>query len=376
VARWSVPLTDVVISDDDIEAVTDVYRSGWLSMGPETAAFEQEFAAYTGSRHAVAVSSCTAALHLVCTASGLGAGDEVIVPSLTFVATVNAVAYTGARPVFADVAGPERPWLSAEACELAIGPRTKAIVAMDYGGHAGDLEALRSLTDRHGLILIEDAAHAAGSRLHGRHLGTFGDAGAFSFFSNKNLGIGEGGMLVTDDDALAARARLLRSHGMTTLSWDRFRGHASTYDVVALGFNYRLDEPRAALARRRLGRLDDENRRRALVAAGYLEALADLPLAAPLTPREGLTPSHHLFTIVLEPGADRDAFRAHLARRGIETSVHYPPAHRFSIYSDGAPARLPETDGYASRSVTLPMFAHLQGRQLDEVASAVREALD
>jgi dTDP-4-amino-4,6-dideoxygalactose transaminase len=370
-----VPLTDVVVTDDDIAAVADVYRSGWLSMGPETAAFEQEFAAYTASSHAVAVSSCTAALHLLCAAAGLGAGDEVIVPSLTFVATVNAVAYTGARPVFADIAGPERPWLSAEACERVIGPRTKAIVAMDYGGHAGDLEALRSLTDRHELILIEDAAHAAGSRLHGRHLGTFGHAGAFSFFSNKNLGIGEGGMLVTDDDALAARARLLRSHGMTTLSWDRFRGHASTYDVVALGFNYRLDEPRAALARRRLARLDDENGRRARVAAAYHEALADLPLTAPLAPREGLTPSHHLFTIVLEPGADRDAFRAHLAGRGIETSVHYPPAHRFSIYADGGPTALPETDAYAGRCVTLPMFAHLDERQLDEVASAVREAV-
>src|SRR4051795_12971068 len=170
---WTVPLADVVVPEDDIAAVADVYRSGWLSMGPETEAFEREFAAYTGAGHALAVTNGTAALHLVCVAAGLGPGDEVVVPSMTFVATVNAIAYTGATPVFADVVSLTEPWLSAAAAERAITPRTRAVMSMTYGGHSGETEALRALCAARGLTLIEDTAHAAGSRLHGRHLGTF-----------------------------------------------------------------------------------------------------------------------------------------------------------------------------------------------------------
>jgi hypothetical protein len=224
---WHVPLADVIIEDDDLAAVTATYRSGWLSMGPRTEEFEAAFAAYTGAAHALAVANGTAALHLICQAAGLGAGDEVIVPSLTFVATVNAVAYTGATPVFADIVSLTEPWLSAAAAEAAITSRTRAIMNMTYGGHCGETEALAALCAERGLILLEDTAHAAGSRLRGRSLGTFGRAGAFSLFSNKNLAVGEGGVVVTDDDELAAQVRLLRSHGMTTLTWDRHRGHAS-----------------------------------------------------------------------------------------------------------------------------------------------------
>jgi len=190
VPEWQVPLADVVVTEADIEAVAETYRSGWLSIGPRTEEFEGAFARYTGSRHTIAVSSGTAALHLICLATGLGPGDEVIVPSMTFVATANAIAYTGATPVFADIASVTEPWLSARACEPVIGPRAKAIMTTDYGGHCGELEALRQLADDNGLLLMEDAAHAAGARLHGRHLGTFGAAGAFSFFSNKNLAVG------------------------------------------------------------------------------------------------------------------------------------------------------------------------------------------
>ena len=181
------------------------------------------------------MTNCTAALHLMAMAAGLGAGDEVIVPSLTFVATANAIAYTGATPVFADVVGLTEPWLDPASVRARITPRTKAIVSMAYGGHPGETEALAALADEHGLLLLEDAAHALGTRLGGRHLGTFGWAGAYSFFSNKNLSVGEGGMVVCSDPDVAARLRLLRSHGMTTLSWDRHRGHAAGYDVVAHG---------------------------------------------------------------------------------------------------------------------------------------------
>jgi dTDP-4-amino-4,6-dideoxygalactose transaminase len=372
---WKVPLADVRIAEDEIQAVADVYRSGWLSMGPRTEELEAELATYTGARHAIAVTNGTAALHLIAIAAGLGPGDEVVVPSLTFVATVNAIAYTGATPVFADVAGIDAPWLSAAAAEAAIGPRTKAVMTMTYGGRAGGLDALRSLCRSRGLVLLEDAAHAIGSRLGDEHLGTFGAAGAFSFFSNKNLAIGEGGAIVTDDDGLAERIRLLRSHGMTTLTWDRHRGHASGYDVVALGFNYRIDEPRAALASARLARMDADTAQRDGHVSSYRELLAGVDGITLLRdPEPGERPAHHIFPVVLDDGLDRDAFRRVLAERGVQTSVHYPPVHRFSIYGDGAPS-LPATEAYSARTVTLPLFGHMTPDQVLLVADGVRDAL-
>ena len=370
-ATWTVPLADVVVPESDIAAVADVYRSGWLSMGPETAELEAEFERYTGAAHALAVTNGTAGLHLICMAAGLGPGDEVIVPSMTFVATVNAIAYTGATPVFADMAGELEPWLARDAAAAAITPATAAIMTMSYGGHPGAVEALAELARSRGLLLLEDAAHGLGTRVGERHVGTFGAAGAYSFFSNKNLAVGEGGMVVTDDDELAARMRLLRSHGMTSLTWDRHRGHASTYDVVALGYNYRIDEPRAALARRRLARLDSENGRRAEIDSHYRAALAGaagITAAIPRTP--GLSSAHHLFVIVLEEGVDRTAFRERLTEERIQTSLHYPPVHRFSIYADGAP-ELPLTDGFGARAVTLPMFATMTDIQQEQVVAAV-----
>jgi dTDP-4-amino-4,6-dideoxygalactose transaminase len=366
---WEVPLADVVVPEDDISVVADVYRSGWLSMGPQTAGFEHALAEYTGARHALAVANGTAALHLMCLAAGLGPGDEVVVPSLTFVASVNAIAYTGAAPVFADIDALERPWPPASAIEAAITPRTKAIMAVAYGGNPGEIEALRALADARGLLLLEDAAPAIGVRHAGRHLGTFGAAGAFSFFSNKNLAVGEGGAIVTDDDALADRMRLLRSHGMTTLTWDRHRGHAAGYDVVALGFNYRIDEPRAALLTARLKRLDVENGQRQELDGRYRERLAPVDGVVPTA-----APAHHIFTVVLDAGLDRDSVRRVLAEHGVQTSLHYPPVHRFSIYADGA-RELPLTDAYSARAVTLPLFAGMTETQQDLVVDALTAAL-
>lgn len=370
----TVPLADVVVTEEDIEAVAEVYRSGWLSLGPRTKEFEQRFAEYIGVEYAVAVCNGTAALHLACVAAGLGPGDEVIVPSLTFVATVNAVAYTGAQPVFADIASPLEPWLSAGSVETVTGERTKAVMTMSYGGHPGETDRLAELCARRDLLLLEDAAHGLGARLDGRHLGTFGQAGAFSFFSNKNLSVGEGGAVATSDPELASRVRLLRSHGMTALSWDRHRGHASEYDVVDLGFNYRIDEPRSALAAKRLERLESENARRAELDARYRDRMAALGVECPMAPRQGSRGAHHLFCILLPPGVDRTVFRQALAERGVQTSMHYPPAHRFSIYADGAP-NLPLTDTYAERTVTLPLFAHMTDEQQDQVSEAVAAAL-
>jgi dTDP-4-amino-4,6-dideoxygalactose transaminase len=371
---WRVPLADVEIGEDEIAAVSETYRSGWLSMGPRTEELERRFAEYVGASHAIAVTNCTAGLHLICLGAGLGPGDEVVVPSLTFVATAAAIRYVGATPVFADIEGIERPWLSAEAASAAIGPRTKAIMNMTYGGHPGDSAPLAALAADHGLILLEDAAHGLGGRLDGRHLGTFGRAGAFSFFSNKNLPVGEGGMVVTDDEDLAARLRLFRSHGMTSLTWDRHRGHASGYDVVELGFNYRIDEPRATLALARLGRLDADNERRGRAVDAYRARIGQLEgVLATLPPVRGAVPAHHLFSVVLPEGTDRDRVREVLAEEGVQSSLHYPPVHLLSAYR--ADAAVPLTEDYARRALTLPLFPTITEEQIGLVVAGLATAL-
>jgi dTDP-4-amino-4,6-dideoxygalactose transaminase len=375
VSDWQVPLSAVRLTDADIEAAVDVYRSGWLSMGPRTQELEGAFSEYAGSGHCLAVSSCTAGLHLAMSGVGLGHGDEAIVPSITFVASANAIAYTGARPVFAEIAAVDRPWLSAETAERAITPDTKAIVGVSYAGHPGDIEGLKELAEDRGLALIEDAAHGSGSWLGDRHLGTFGVAGAISFSAGKNLGIGEGGVLLTDDDELAERARLMRWHGVTRSIWERHQANTESYDVSGLGFNYRIDDARAALARSRLSRLDDDNSRRAAIESVYRDELGDLAGVSMLaTPPEGARVSHSMFAVVVDEGVDRDAFRDSLAQSGIQTSVHFAPVHRFELYA-GSGADLPVADAFAARAVSLPMFPEMEEGQQAQVIEAVKQAL-
>ncbi len=375
VSDWQVPLSAVRLTDDDIEAANEVYRSGWLSMGPRTEELERAFAEYTGSGRVLAVSSCTAALHLALSGLGLGPGDEAIVPSITFVASANAVAYTGARPVFAEIAGIDQPWLSAEAAERAITPKTKVIVGVSYGGHPGEIAELRQLADDRDLALIEDAAHGSGSWLGDRHLGTFGRAGAISFSAGKNLGVGEGGVLLTDDEELAERARLARWHGVTRSNWERHRTGTESYEVAGLGFNYRIDDARAALARSRLRRLDEDNRRRAVLASVYRRELGDLEgLSLLAAPPDSARISNSMFAVVVDDEVDRDAFRDSLAQAGIQTSVHFSPVHRFELYAS-SDAELPLTDAFASRAVSLPMFAEMEEGQQAQVIEAVRAAL-
>jgi dTDP-4-amino-4,6-dideoxygalactose transaminase len=354
----------------------DAYRSGWLCMGPRTAELERSMCAYTGGGHAIAVSSCSAALHIACLAADLGPGDTAIVPSLAFAATVNAIAVTGATPRFAEIAAVERPWLSAEAAEAAIEPSTKAIVAMSYGGHPGEVAELAELAERHGLALIEDAAHASGSWQDGRHVGTFGLVGALSFSASKNLGIGEGGMLLTDDDEVARRARALRWHGISASTWERRSAAAPEYTVEAVGLNYRIDDPRAALVNARLRRLDEDNRRRAEIVAAYRAAFADVEGLTPVAaPPPGERASHCVFAIVLDEGVDRVAFRAHLSGRGVETSIHFPPLHNSPAYGEPA-TPLPLTEAFAERAVSLPIFPNMEEWQRGLVIEATLEATE
>jgi dTDP-4-amino-4,6-dideoxygalactose transaminase len=376
---WRVPLSDVAVDDEMVAAVEKTLTSGWWSMGPTVEAFEEAFAAFCGSAHALAVSSGTAALHVALLGCGCGPGDEVILPSLNFVAAANSVLHVGATPVFCDIRGAHDLNLDPADVEAAVTPRTRAILALHYGGFPCDLDALAAVAERHGLDIIEDAAHAPGASTSGRMCGSIGRVGCFSFFSNKNLPIGEGGVVVTDDEQLAERMRLLRSHGMTTLTWDRHRGHAHTYDVVAAGFNYRLDEVRAAIALVQLERLPAGNEARAVAAARYRELLADIDeLVLPFSDgHETSASAHHLAVVVLPATSRRAEVQEHLRARGIQTSVHYPPIHRFSAYADGVGARrpLPVTEDVADRVLTLPLYPHLRDDQLTAVAAALHDAV-
>ena len=372
--RWKVPLSDIDFGSHEQDALKQVLDSGWLSMGQVTQRFEHAFAEMIGVRHAIAVTNGTAALHLTNLALGLGIGDEVILPSLTFVATANAIRYTGAAPVFADVVGSGDLGISPAAIEYAITDRTRAITVMHYGGYLCDMPAVLDIAQRYELEVIEDAAHAPGASLNGRYAGAWGAVACFSFFSNKNLVTGEGGMVTTDNDHLAARIRRLRSHGMTTTTWDRHAGHASTYDVVAMGYNYRIDEMRSALGLVQLEKLEANNTRRRRISARYRKHLSRMDaLHLPYVEHTGISAAH-LFPILLRPGVDRSMFMDSMKAQGVQTSIHYPPTHHFTEYRERGFA-LPITQEVASREVSLPLYPGMTAEQVRFVIDAVEEAL-
>jgi dTDP-4-amino-4,6-dideoxygalactose transaminase len=375
---FEIPLSDVRVAEDEIAAAAEALRSGWLTMGPRTAEFEAAFAERHGTRHAIAVANGTAALHLAYLAAGVGPGDEVIVPSYTFVATAAAAVACGATPVFADVLGAHDPSLDPDDVRARITSRTKAVAVVHFAGYAAPVDRLTALCDERGLALIEDAAHAPRATLHGRHLGTFGRAGCFSLFSNKVLSVGEGGVLVTDDDAVAARVRLLRSHAMTTGTFDRHLGRALSYDVVDVGFNYRLDEPRAALALARLGKLDADIEARRALTRRYRELLGAVDgVSVPYADAAIDESSCYVMPVMLDDARRRDAVcTAMRERHGVQTSILYPPAHRFTAYVERlGDVELPRTEDASAREVTIPLYGHLTAGQQERVVAALADAL-
>jgi dTDP-4-amino-4,6-dideoxygalactose transaminase len=374
---WRVPLSDVAVDEELVAAVTETVSTGWWSMGPRVAELEQEFAEVAGTKHALAVANGTAALHIALLAADVGPGDEVVLPSLNFVAAANVIAHAGARAIFCDVNGAEDLNLDPDDLAAAIGPQTKALIALHYGGHPCDMDAVHEIAERRSVTVIEDAAHAPGASLGGRPCGSMSRIACFSFFSNKNLPVGEGGMVVTDDDELAERLRLLRSHGMTTLTWDRHRGHAHSYDVVLKGFNYRLDELRAAMALVQLRRLREGNEARAAHVAHYRERLDGVEgIVMPFgDTRPDAVSSHHLAVVVLPEGVQRDAVRTALAEARIQTSVHYPPIHEFTTYAEDSKRELPRTEDLALRILTLPLYPHMDDEQVDLVADTLLESV-
>jgi dTDP-4-amino-4,6-dideoxygalactose transaminase len=370
-APWRIALADVVLGERERTAVDEVLRGRWLSMGPVTERFEDEFASYLGGGEAVAVANGTAALHLAAAALGIDRGDEVVVPTLTFVATAAAMLHTGATVRFADSTSLDDFAIDPHEIERLLTPRTKAVVVVHYGGFPVDIEAVEAIAARHGLAVIEDAAHALGSSLGGEACGLLGDAGCFSFFPNKNMTTGEGGMVVFRDAEASERARRLRSHGMTTLTWDRHRGHAAGYDVVDLGFNYRLDELRAALGIVQISRLDELTAARTRLAERYRERLGSSSFIVPTLGGRG-TSAHHLLAAVAPDADERDRARARLADRRIQTSVHYPPVHTLSYYRDGAES-LPVAEEIGSRVLTLPLHPLLDDADVDAVIAGLDE---
>lgn len=368
----TLPLAAPSFDEREVEAAAEVVRSGWLTMGPRVADFESDFSDLVGTEYAVMVSSCTAALHLAFAALDLGPGDEVIVPSLTFVATANAVAYTGATPRFADIVSLDRPQIDPEHVRALISPRTSAICTVHFAGYMSDVEVLRDISDRHGLALVEDAAHAPGAETaSGASSGSVGDIGCFSFFSNKNLVAGEGGVLTTDDERIASRVRRLRAHGMTATSWDRERGRATGYDVVERGFNYRPSEIEAAIAHVQLEKLPVMTARRRELVSLYRDAISRSGSGRIPFVDEDERSACHILPLVCESQEERDRLRERADRASVQTSVHYSPVHRFSVF--GHQPSLPRTEEFAEREVTLPLYPGMNSADVARAAAVTTE---
>lgn len=371
---YDIPLFDLNFGEEEKLAIVETLESKWISMGPRCAEFEKRFAEMFGVKYACAVTNCTAALHLACCALNINEGDEVICPSLTFAATVNCIRYVGAIPVFVDIYGNDNLCIDANQIEALITERTKAIIPMHYAGFPCDMKKIMEIAKKYGLYVIEDACHAPLSVYNGKKLGTIGDVGCFSFFSNKNISTGEGGMIVTNNEEIYNKVKLMRSHGMTTMSYQRALGHAVNYDLVDLGYNYRMDDIRASIGIVQLNKLREDLNKRIQIRSWYCEGLSKLELIHVPFKNKTEFASNYIFPIVLKNSnvEKRDMFRAKLHENGIQTSVHYPAVHRFSAYKKFS-KKLYHTEYVADNEITLPMYAKLEKNQIEYICNKVAE---
>lgn len=368
------------IGEEEIAEVVDSLRSGWVTTGPKVKRFEEQFAAYTGAAHAIAVSSCTAALHLSLAAEGIGPGDEVLVPTLTFCATANVVAHLGARPVLVDVN--RYGLIDPDSAMRAITARTRAIVPVHFAGQSCDLESIAALAAKHGLAVIEDAAHAVGTRYRGKPIGTHGRAVAFSFYATKNMTTGEGGMITTQDGELAARLRMLALHGMSRDAWKRYSEAGSWYyEVLEPGYKSNMTDIQAALGIHQLRKLDGFIERRRSLARTYDEALSrheeiEIPPQAP--EQSGV---YHLYPVRVREqsaGLDRAAFIEQLKAENIGASVHFIPLHRHPYYRDKygyRPGDFPGAESYYRGLLSLPLYPRMTDEDGAQVIAAVGRIL-
>jgi dTDP-4-amino-4,6-dideoxygalactose transaminase len=385
-----VPFAVPFLDEDDVEGVVEVLRSGWITTGPRVRSFESAFAERLGMKHAIAVCSATAALHLSLDALGLQAGDEVLVPDITFTATAEVVRYFDATPVLVDVL-PETLCLDPEAARRAVTPRTRAIIPVHLGGHPAPMHALIDLAGEHDLVVIEDAAHAFPCRYDGQEIGTLGHMSAFSFYATKTITTGEGGMLVTNDDEWADRARVMALHGMSRDAWKRYtRGGSWRYDVIAPGFKYNMTDIAASLGLTQLAKVDDMWNRRRAIAARYTEAFSALPelqtppAADSAGDQESVPIEHswHLYVLRLQEDRldlDRDSFLRALDERGVMTSVHFIPVHSFTYYRSTYGYRdeaFPVATREFERMFSLPIYPSMTADDVEHVIAAVTDVVE
>ena len=378
-SRIDIPLSAPDITEIEIEAVVSVLRGSRLSLGPKMEEFEHAFAAYAGAPHAVAVSSGTAALHLSLLALGVGPGDEVIVPSFTFVAVANAVRYVGAVPVFADI-DPDSLNLAPPGVEAAVTARTRALIAVHTFGRPADMAALRAIADRHDLLLIEDACEAIGAEIAGQRVGSFGDTAVFAFYPNKQITTGEGGMVTTRAEMTARRARILRNHGRCQMPAPA-GSEGSWLDHSEVGYNYRISEIQCALGLVQLGRVEEILSRRADIARRYRERLNDHPqVRVPILDAPGRRLSWFVFVVRLAEtfaGAGRDRIGRALAKEGIATGRYFAPIHLQPAYAAWREAaHLPVTETVAGQTLALPFFNRISVEEIERVCAALRAALE
>lgn len=369
---YKIPLFNLNFDGKEAQAAYDTIQSGWISTGPKCEELEKMFIDMFRVNYAVSLSNCTDALHLCCLVCGIGLGDEVLCPSLTFAASANCIRYAGATPVFCDIVGPDHINIDPKEIEKKITTKTKAILVVHMAGFPCQMDEIIAIARKHNLKVIEDACHGPLSEYKGKKLGTIGDCAAFSFFSNKNISTGEGGMFISNNKELADKARLLRSHGMTTMSYQRAGGHATTYDIVELGYNFRLDDIHAAIAIEQLKKLPGDLEARVAVRARYIERLSKIKnVVVPFADNKEFV-SNYIMPIVLTKGTaeDRDKIREAIHAAGIQTSVHYPAIHRFSIYKEYG-AVLPQTEYVTDHEITLPMYAALTMEQVDFICDTV-----
>jgi len=364
-------VAEPVVGADEKAALAEVIDSGWITMGERVRCFEKAFANAHGAADCVAVSSCTAGLHLILHALGLGAGDEVLVPSLTFVATASSVLYVGARPVFVDIESTSWPVMSLRDASAKLTSRTKAVIFVHYAGYASDKEQWQAFAAANNLLLIEDAAHAAGMP----GAGTYGAAAAFSLYGNKNMTTAEGGVVFAPDEKLRERIRQMRGHGLTSGTFQRHASGRPTYDVTMLGFNYRMDELRAAIGLVQLRNLPAWNAKRRSLAALYRAQLARLDSKIEVPFIQGEASSYHIMPVILPKHVERQKVISALFRAGIQTTIHYPPVHLLSFYRQQYPdVRLPITEDYAARELTLPLHPRLAPAHVEEISRHVAQA--
>jgi dTDP-4-amino-4,6-dideoxygalactose transaminase len=369
------------IGEDEIREVEATLRSGWIGTGPRVAQFQEEFRQYIGTKHALALNSCTAALHLAMIAAEVGPGDEVITTPLTFAATANSIVHTGATPVFADVDRQSQN-LDPDAIAAAITPRTRAIIPVHFAGRPCAMDAILELARRHGLKVIEDAAHAIETLDHGRHAGAIGDAGCFSFYVTKNLVTGEGGMVTTDDDEAAATIETYGLHGLSRGAWKRYGDEGFVhYEVLHPGFKYNMTDLQAALGLHQIRKLPAYAAIRRRIWEQYDAAFADLPLETPAPEDPGTRHARHLYTILLDLerlAVSRDAIVEQLKREGIGTGIHFLSLHLHPYYRDRfgfAPEAFPNAQDISRRTISLPLSGGLQDQDVADVIAAVRKVL-